>query len=283
MSLPAAAGPLGARNPNVQHLRRLLRRRSARSDDGVVVVEGVRFVRDALDAGVAVRAVYVAAEAAARPEVAALAGAATDAGVALWRLAPGALEAVATTTTPQPVLAVVEWRPARLGDVDWAAHDLVLVLDGVADPGNAGTLLRVAEAAGATAVVTTAGSVDVTNPKAVRAGAGSLLRLTVAADADPVAVAAALREGGLCLAGTVARAGDDYAAVDWPARVALVLGSEAHGLGAALEAALDLRVTIPMAGAVESLNAAIAGAVVAFEVARRRRPHPDQPPRVPTP
>jgi TrmH family RNA methyltransferase len=193
------------------------------------------------------------------------------AGIEVRLLGPGALAQAASTTTPQPALAVVQWRPMPLDTLDWSRVDPVLVLDGLTDPGNVGTLLRVAEAAGFGAVLTTPGTVDVTNPKVVRSASGALLRMTVADQADPSVLAERAHDAGVTLVGTVARGGVDHDSFGWTAPVGLVLGSEAHGIGPELDALLDARVTIPMAGNVESLNAAIAGAVVAFELARARR------------
>jgi TrmH family RNA methyltransferase len=142
---------------------------------------------------------------------------------------------------------------------------LVLVAAGVADPGNLGTMLRSAEAAGAAGLVTTAGSVDPWNPKCVRAAAGALARVRVAPDVDP----AELRHLGVTLVGTAAAGGRAYTEPGaLAAPLALVLGSEAHGLPA--DVPVDRVVSIPHAGRAESLNVAMAATVLAFEAARQR-------------
>jgi TrmH family RNA methyltransferase len=144
-------------------------------------------------------------------------------------------------------------------------HDptFVIVCAGVGDPGNAGTILRSGEAAGADAVVFTAGSVDPYNPKCVRAAAGALFRVPVFLDVEPEAL-------GLPLVGTRSTGGTAYFDFDFKAPLALVLGSEAHGLDPAIEARLDATVTIPHVGRAESLNVAMAASVLSFEVARQR-------------
>ncbi|HEX8804212.1 MAG TPA: RNA methyltransferase, partial [Acidimicrobiales bacterium] len=160
---------------------------------------------------------------------------------------------------------------------------------GVADPGNAGTLLRSAEAAGAGAVAFCDSAVDPYGPKCVRASAGSLFRLAVVRDAPVDDVLVALRAGGVTSVATVptdlaagegAGAGDadptlgavPYDRVDLASRpVAVLLGNEAHGLHPALTVPVDRVVTIPMAGATESLNVAMAGTIVCFESLRQRR------------
>lgn len=263
---------LAARNPEVQTLRRLARRRSARSAADRYVIEGPRLVLEALDAGVAVDRVYVPVDASG-PDVDELLRRAGAGAVSLQRLAPGVLEQVASTQTPQPAIAVARPRPAAIADALAAVDDpLVLVLCDVADPGNAGTLLRVAEAAGAALVVVCGtAAVEVHNPKVVRAAAGSLFRVPVATVPDPADALDALGARGLRRVATLVDAGEPYDRVDLRGPVAIVLGSEAHGLPDDVVARVDVRVRIPMAGQVESLNVGVAGAVLAFEAARQRR------------
>jgi TrmH family RNA methyltransferase len=273
---PRDAPALAAKNPEVQTLRRLLRRRSARTEAGRYVIEGPRLVIDALEAGVAVDAVYVPVDATGA-EVDAVISAAAAADVPVRALATGVLEQVASTQAPQPAIALAAPRAASIAEVldaasTPAADPLVLVLVDVADPGNAGTLLRVAEGAGA-ALVVLAGpaAVDVHNPKVVRAAAGSLFRVPVATVPDAATALDELAARGVRRVATLVDGGDDYDTVDLTGAVALVLGSEAHGLGPDVVARVDQRVRIPMLGRVESLNVAVAGAVLAFDSARRRR------------
>jgi signal transduction histidine kinase len=175
--------------------------------------------------------------------------------------------------TPQGVLAEARIPATALdGSLGAAlAHDFVVVLVAVGDPGNAGTILRSAEAAGAGAVVFGAGSVDPFGPKCVRASGGSVFRLDVVNGGDPVEVLQRIGTSGRRRLAAVPRDGRPCDEVDATGPVALVLGSEAHGLPAEVLAAVDERVVVPMAGRVESLNVAMAGTVVCFEVARQRR------------
>jgi TrmH family RNA methyltransferase len=254
---------LGARNPELQQLRRLSRRRSSRSADGAFVIDGPILVGEALAAGVELRAAYV--EAGAPEPVPALADRLAAGGVAVHPVAPGVLGRVTDTVTPQGIVAVARRAPApeRAG----AGVPLVLVLAGVADPGNAGTLLRSAEAAGASAVWAGAGSVDLYAPKVVRASAGALFHVPVRDGDGPTE----LRAAGLTVLGTSAGAGIPYERADLSGPCALVLGNEAHGLDPAWQAVVDKWVTIPMAGRAESLNVAMAGTLLCFEAARQRR------------
>ena len=200
--------------------------------------------------------------------------AAGAAGVPVHPVPEGALKKVLDLVTPQAVVAVARAVVATLDSVVAAASAAgapMLVLVELQDPGNAGTLVRVAEAAGCAGVVLTERSVDLYNPKSVRATAGSLFRVPVVQDVTVDDVLAACAAAGVPTLATVAVDGTDPESSPLDAAVAVLLGSEAHGLTAELGARADARVTIPMVGKVESLNAGVAGAVLAFEAARRRR------------
>jgi RNA methyltransferase, TrmH family len=184
-------------------------------------------------------------------------------GAPVQVLAPGVLERVATTVTPQPALAVASCPLAELADL--AGAPFVVVAAGLADPGNLGTVLRVAEASGAAGVALTPGSVDPFNPKVVRSSAGALFHLPVVVDAP----LERLGDLGVPLLATAATGGLPYDEAPLDPPVALVLGNEAHGLPEGLPVAG--LVSIPHAGRAESLNVAMAAAVLCFEVARRAR------------
>jgi RNA methyltransferase, TrmH family len=257
---------IGARHPSMQRLRRLSRRRGARTEEGAFVIDGPTLLADALAAGVAVE--EVVAEPSAPGDLVDRAGAA---GATVRRAAEGTLARVTDTVTPHGVAAV-----ARFADVDpdaavAAAGPLALVLVAVSDPGNAGTLLRSAEAAGAGAALFCDGSVDPFGPKCVRSSAGSVFRLAVGREADSGAALAACAGAGLRTVGTAVRDAPAYDEADLSPPLALVLGSEAHGLPGAVADAVDAVVSIPMAGRAESLNVAMAGTILCFEALRRRR------------
>ena len=230
-------------------------RRSARREEAALVVESASLAEVALQAGHELEAVYV-------PEGAPPPGGPL-AAVPCTALAPGVLERVSTTEAPQPVLAVVRYRSA--GPEVLARAGFVVVAVGLSDPGNLGTILRTAEAAGADAVVLTADTVDATNPKVVRASAGALFLVPVV---DHVELGE-LRAAGLRVLGTSASSGTPYTDADLTGRLALAVGNEAHGLPD--DVPVDDWLTIPHAGRAESLNAAMAAAVVCFEAARQRR------------
>lgn len=230
------------------------------------MVEGATLVGEALDAGVALEAVFVAPTDGPVPPVVDRASAA---GLRLHHLAPGVLARVAGTVTPQPVLAIAPMCDVELDEIAGVALGMVCV--DVRDPGNAGSVLRCAEASGAGAVVFCTGSVDVFNPKTVRSSAGSLFHVPVVSGGDPAEVLVRLGASGVQRLGTVARDGRPYDEVDFSIPSTVVLGNEANGLPPDLDQFLDLHVTVPMAGRAESLNVGMAAALMGFEALRQRR------------
>ncbi len=183
----------------------------------------------------------------------------------IFELAEGVLERVASTEHPQPNLAIVHIRASDQGVLsDDRSRDLLVVVgDRLNDPGNLGTLLRSAEAAGVDAVVLTPGSVDPFNPKVVRASAGALFHVPVME-----ATLGEVRAAGLTLVGTSSHQGQGHIDADWAGRVAIVLGNEAHGL--VDDAGVDRWVRIEHRGRAESINVAMAGTLLVFEAARHR-------------
>lgn len=266
--MPTVRTPLitSTANPAVKAARRLATRKGRR-DTGAFLVEGPQ----AIAAGVgALTEVFATQEAAA--EHAELLARAADRGAQVRLVSDAVLACLADTVTPQGVVGVADQPQVGIDDLPPTARFL-MVLDGVADPGNAGTVIRTADAAGADAVLLTAGSVDPFAPKAVRASAGSVFHLPVITGVAPAALTG-LAEHYL-LVGAAADGQTSHTALDLTGPVALLLGSEAHGLSSDARAACAVTARIPIravhrpghAGAAESLNLAAAAAVLAYTVA----------------
>lgn len=244
-------------------LIRSLGRRKGRDASGLFIVEGERGVSDALEAGIEPYAIVLRDGYVAGPAVLGTAPAAGDDRV---RVLDAALfDSVSDTVHPQGILAVL---PIPVTPALPALATLIVLLDGIRDPGNMGTLLRSSAAAGADAVIIGEGSVDAWNPKVVRAAMGAHFRV-------PVLPAESIEAGRLETVAirAIAEAGAelDYDRADWSEPVLLIVGSEADGSGDASRAMANRAVSIPMAAGVESLNAAVAGSVILFEIARQRR------------
>lgn len=248
-------------------------------EKGLVGVEGARLVEEALRSGARVEAVLVSA--AGERYLARLAPW-LDPQVRVLRTSDRLFAGVADTQTPQGVAALVHPRAAAFDDLV-RGLPLVVVLVGVQDPGNMGTILRAAEAFAASGAATcaygTTGTANPLGPKALRASAGSALRLPVVHGVAVTILLAQLRMAGVKLyaacperAGAVA-AGPP-AVFPWEADLrgpaALLVGNEGAGLPAEVERSADARVRIPLAAAVESLNAAVAASVLLYEAARQR-------------
>ncbi len=259
------AAQLSGRNQRVQRMRRLARTRDLRRSEGSYVVEGPLLVCQALEAGLGVEQVLVPASAASEPTVIR----AEAAGVPCGVVDDPVFEGISSTRSAQPAIAEVAFHDVGLKDLASSGGTL-LVLAGLADPGNAGTLVRTAEAFGAAGVVF-AGGVDPYNPKVVRAAAGSTFRLPFAVAAGPPdggdpagAVVGELAGAGYSCWAAVPAGGTPPAEVPGDRPVALVLGSEPRGLTEATVGLCHGRLSIPTVGSVESLNVAAAGAVALY-------------------
>jgi len=256
----------------VRRLRRLIQKRSLRWSEGACVIEGPDLVFAALESGAAFEAIYLDAGEASSPALTALVQRASDLGVRLFTLEPGVLAKVADARTPQPVLASVRFAPREVAAV--ACEGLILVAHDLKDPGNAGTIIRSADAAGVTAVIFTGQSVDPYNPKTLRATAGSIFHLDVCVAPLEATLTHFAGLGAQTFA-TVVRGTTSYRDVSFLTPTVVVIGNEADGLSADEIAACERSITIPMAGQSESLNAGVAASLIAFEALwQRERQHP---------
>ena len=244
-------------------------------------MEGAQAVREALAFGT-VHEVFVV-DPARHGE---LLAAAHDAGARVSLVDERAAASLSDTVTPQGLVAVCDVLDVPVDVALTGTPRLVAVCAGIADPGNAGTVIRVADAAGADAVLLAGDTVDPHNGKAVRASTGSVFHLPVARDRDPEAVLDACRAAGLTLLVADGRGEldlhDPAADAVLGDRVAWIFGGEAHGVPAAVSAAADHRVRVPILGRAESLNLATAAAVCLYTTvaaARRRRTGPPAGPR----
>lgn len=257
MSIPSPKRISGRDNPE---FKRFLAVRARKNRD-LILVEGPKLLGEAVRSGLRVE--VVASDDASREAVAHF-----DARSTVVFAAP-LMKNLADVETHQGVLALVE-RP-RFGR-DWLTKKdaFVLVLDGLQDPGNVGTMLRTAEAAGVTGVLLTRGCADPLSPKALRASAGSAFRLPHILDLSPEDLLSLLPEGMRLAAGVAdPRAESAFGDGSLSVPIALALGSEGSGLKPEIERAAASRIRVPSAAKVESLNVAAAGAVLMFEIARR--------------
>jgi len=263
---------LGRNHPLIRRLRALRRDAALRRSEQVLVAEGLHLAREAFAAGAAVERLVIAPSLEGKEEGRLLLDAARQRGVPVERVAERLMESLQDARSPQPVLSLVSWRRPTAEELLRAAGPdaLVVVAHGVQDPGNLGSLLRTADAAGAAAFLVAGPAADLSHPRAVRATMGSLFRLPAAA-AEAPEILRALRARGFRTIGTSPSATTTYDAEPWTGPSALFLGGEGAGLPPELLQELDATVSIPMRAGVESLSVGAAAAVLLFEAARRRR------------
>ena len=244
---------------------RALGNRKDREAEGLFLAEGVRVVEELLDAAIPVRKSVVSPALYETERGGRLAARLTAAGPVL-DAGRNELNELADTSTNQGVLVVAEIPFADLDALPLGETSTLLVLDGVQDPGNLGTLIRSATAFGCDAAAYLPGTVDPWNPKAVRASAGTVFRTPIVA-AGPESLADWLGEHGYLLLGADA-AGRPVDRLALSGRTALAVGNEGGGLSGFLRSRADSLVAVPMAEAVESLNVAVAAGILLYLVTR---------------
>jgi TrmH family RNA methyltransferase len=255
---------------SLQTLIRDLHRRRGRERRGLTVAEGVRLVEEALATGTGIRGAAVSPALEATTRGKALKAALLDRGVRVEEVSEPELDALTDTEHPQGITAVVEPRTWTLADIRLMPGVATLVLDGVQDPGNVGTMLRTALGLGAAGVVALKGTADLNNPKVIRGGMGATFRLpSVPAAPEELVAWARLQRAEIWIAavgGEPASRLPPRSAQRPP--VLLVVGNEGAGVGPILEAAADRRIGIALAPGVESLNVAVAAGILLHEVTR---------------
>lgn len=253
-------------NPRVKRLV-ALRRRRVRDEEGVWLVEGYEEVDLAVTAGVVPLEVYLCPELA--PDDTRHLEARVDART-LNRLSRAAFEKAAYREGPDGWLAVVPQAETRLDDIGLGDNPLVVACGGVEKPGNLGSILRTADAAGATAVVSVDPVTDWGNPNVVRNSKGAVFSVPVASAPTHDFLTWA-RDNGLGVVSTTPDADHYVTEVDLTGPTVILVGSEKHGLTNELLGAADRRAKLPMYGRVDSLNVAVSAAIVVYEAVRQRR------------
>ncbi len=250
------------RNPQVQEVRRLQEESRYRRRKQRFVVEGVRLAEEALRAKARPEKVFFC-PVSLNPRGQAVVASYAEQGVPIWEVTPEVMAAMSATETPQGLLMVMPWP-----QISWPERsDFVLLVDGLQDPGNMGTLLRTAWAAGVQGVWVLPGTVDLWSPKVVRGAMGAHFYLPCRRldwESLPQAVQA------LRVYVTDPHQGKPYTEVSWKEPFVLVIGSEAHGVREPVRDMADAYVHIPLAPGVESLNAAVAAGILLFEARRQR-------------
>jgi TrmH family RNA methyltransferase len=256
-------------NALVKDLRRAFTQ-AVLTEDGHCAAEGVRVVEEAIRSGRKLKAVFVRESNAERanpllPQL----GSHTETVM----LPDDVFDSAVPSDTPQGVAALVKIEPAVLEHVLALDGALVLAVAGLQDPGNLGTLVRSAEAFGASAVLTGSGTVSPWNPKVIRGSSGSIFRMPVVSG-SLVTAFEALRQSGYRIMATSSHRGTLLPEVNLSGATVVVIGNEGAGIGRELMSFVDETIAIPQSSRVESLNAGIAGSIILYEAARQRASEP---------
>jgi TrmH family RNA methyltransferase len=256
-------------NPRIKQLVKL-RDRRPRDEAGVFLVEGYREIRRALEKGVALRELYFSPDWFLGENEGTLIAQAGSAGAHLFELTKDAFAKVAYRERPDGLLAVApQWKRA-LEDLQLPENPFLLIVEAIEKPGNLGTILRSADAAGCHAVIVCDPVTDIFNPNVVRASTGVLFSVPLVV-AESAGVHTWLKAHGIHTVATTPAAEKIYSDIDLRGSLAIVMGSEQYGLSEFWLKHSDLTVRIPMAGQADSLNVAMATIITLFEAVRQRR------------
>lgn len=256
-------------NPRVKAATQL-RERRGRDEQGRIIIDGVREIGRALAAGVDVVELYYFEQLCQDDEHQALLQQAKESKAGLFSVSPHVMEKLAFGHRVEGVVAVAHPPQRTLNDLPVTADSLIAIVEGIEKPGNLGAILRTADAAGVAALVVADGGTDLYNPNAIRASLGAIFTVPVCQAASHATIDWLRLHRYRLLAARVDGA-IDYAAADYRGRVAIVLGSEAHGLSAAWRSEDVASLKLPMLGTVDSLNLSATAAVLFYEALRQRK------------
>lgn len=250
-------------------LIKALSRRKERTELGLFVIEGIRFVEEAVAAEAPIAKIYYTAQLLKSDRGAALMDLLEKRGIQLQEVTLPVMEKMADTEKPQGILATVKMPKPGLPVLN-QVQPFILVCDKIQDPGNLGTIIRTADAAGVHAIFTTVGTVDIYNPKILRATMGSIFHVPIFPDLDPVDILQELHKCRITPIGASLGAAKWHFEVDYRCPVAFWLGNEGAGIDEDVLAALAEQVKIPMPGSSESLNVSVAASILIYECVRQR-------------
>jgi TrmH family RNA methyltransferase len=252
-------------NPRIKEYQKL-KKRSYRYDRKKYLGEGIQMLKESLTSGSSIEALFLTSE--GEKQASGLSGLISERCDTVYHVSSEVMSALSGTVTPQGIVAVLPFIHAKgTADMEGEAGPLVL-LDQVRDPGNLGTMIRAADAAGMSAVIISKRSADLYNPKTVRASAGSILHLPIWIDQEPKLLLGGLKDRGYSIVAADAQAEESFWEYAWSDKTVIILGNEAWGIPKEDEGLVDHRVSIPIFGKAESLNVAAAAALLFYEMKR---------------
>lgn len=256
-------------NPKVKYLASLMKKRKLRDEEGIFLVEGIRMFREVPSERL--REVYLSESFCEKERELSDRLCDRNGDIPVEILSDRVFAHVSDTKTPQGILCLVKRREHSVKEMLAGENPFLLVLDNLQDPGNLGTMIRTAEAAGVTGVILSRDSVDLYNPKTIRSTMGSVYRMPVCYVEDLPGVLGMLSHAGVTSYAAHLDGKHSYDEEDYRSPCAFLIGNEGNGLRDDVAARADTYIRIPMQGQVESLNAATAATVLMFEASRQRR------------
>lgn len=250
-------------NKQIKNLSQLMKKAKARREQRVFVVEGIKMYREVPKDRLVMT--YVSESFYEKEENRNLL---KDTAVEV--VADHVFDSVSDTRTPQGILCLVRQREYTLEEMLKKEDPLLLVLENLQDPGNLGTIFRTAEGAGVSGIIMSTGTADIYNPKTIRSTMGSLYRMPFLYAGDLKKALGELREHGVCSYAAHLQGSKEYCCQDYRKGTAFLIGNEGNGLSAELSDQADAYIKISMCGELESLNAAVAAAILMFEAKRQR-------------
>ncbi|MCJ7459369.1 MAG: 23S rRNA (guanosine(2251)-2'-O)-methyltransferase RlmB [candidate division Zixibacteria bacterium] len=248
-----------------------LKTEKGRGKEEKFLIEGLRLCQEAFSSNWETELVLFFSEFGESPEGQKLLEGFSKKGIEIFRVKKKEIEKLADTETPQGIVAVVKKRKFTLSRDFLKEASLLLSLDNIRDPGNLGTMIRTADAAGADGVLLSKGCVELYNTKVVRSTMGSLFHLPVIEGLDLKEVLPEMKVSGFKIFSSEVHKGKDHTKISYPEKICLLIGSEASGVRKEVSNLADEKIKIPIFGKAESLNASVAAGVLLYEIVRNKK------------
>ena len=257
-------------NPKIKYLRKLIKKDSFRKQEKKFVVEGVRLVEELMKYPEKIEAIFYSSKTNDNKRAADILKKARLKHIPCWLVSNDLIISISDTCTSQGIIALAHAFEYELEDLLLKDKCILLLLNEIQDPGNLGTIIRAADAFKATGIILSKGTVDLYNPKTLRASMGSIFHLPIATSADILDTIKMLDEMGAMLLASSLRSDLCIDKVDLTQNICFIIGNEARGLPDEIVMLSDKVITIPILGSAESLNVALSCAIMLYEAARQR-------------
>jgi len=256
-----------AQNPIIKEVKSL-KQKKYREEKKLFFIEGIRFVEEALKEGVQIERILVSDKLAETNSGYEILKKVSNGGYPVFQLPHKLFMEISDTQNPQWILAVLSMKNCDIEDV-WDEKNFFVILDSVQDPGNMGTIIRTADAAGMTGVIVSKGCVDVYNPKVLRSTMGSIFHIPICQSQDIFETMDRMKKRGIKICAAHLEGSCDYFDLEYKNNIAIVIGNEANGISEEVKNFADILVRIPMPGRAESLNASVAAVILMYEILRK--------------